>query len=55
VQVFSFESLDIGSVYVNAVYSYEVLMQNVGEIDAEFSLTKSEEDLQSNFEFEVRG
>lgn len=51
--MFSFESLDVGSVYINAVYSYEVLMQNVGEIDAHFNLKEPEGDLQSRFTFEV--
>lgn len=36
--VFGFETLDIGDVYVNAVHRYEVTLQNVGEIAAEYQL-----------------
>lgn len=36
--VFSYETLDIGEVYINAVHRYEISIENVGEIEAEFQL-----------------
>jgi len=36
--VFSYETLDIGDVYINAVHRYTVGIENVGEIEAEYRL-----------------
>ena len=36
--VFSYDVLDVGDTFVNAVHQYEVELMNRGEIEAEFRL-----------------
>ena len=36
--VFSFESLDVGDVFIHAVYHYKATLRNVGDITAHYSL-----------------
>jgi hydrocephalus-inducing protein len=46
--VFTYDNLDIGEVYINAVHRYEVVLQNVGDIEAQYQLDQVEN---SRFEF----
>lgn len=39
--VFSFDTLNLGEVYQNAVHRYSVLLENTGEIEAPFKLVES--------------
>lgn len=47
--VFSYDTLDIGEVYIKAVHHYEIVLQNVGDIEAHYQLVESND--RSRFSF----
>jgi hydrocephalus-inducing protein len=50
--VFSYDTLDVGEAYVNALHTYEVELQNRGKIVAEYSLLPPTTAMASKFRFE---
>ena len=50
--VFSFDALDIQNVFVSSEHSYEVVMENKGDIEAEYSLVKPDSLFGPKFSFD---
>jgi hydrocephalus-inducing protein len=50
--VFSYDQLDVGDTFINALHQYEVELQNRGKIEAHFSLLPSGSTFGSKFQFE---
>ena len=46
-----YESLDIGDVYVNSEHKYEVVLENHGDIDCDYSLASNDSLFASRFSF----
>ena len=48
---FTYDVLDIGDVFVNSLHTYELVMENSGEIDAEYDLQPSDTPFGPKFKF----
>ena len=51
---FTYDTLDIGEVYVNALYRYSVTLQNIGEIDSVYELLENGDDNEDISKFKSR-